>query len=438
MDRLPFTNYQLFFVLAAGFGQFFDFYDLTCMSFAIPSIVNLYGLNSVATTFLIASVFIGMFFGSLISGYLSDKLGRKKLFIYTLVIMAVGGFLTGISQNYTQLFVTRLLTGFGIGGDLPVIWSYYSEFIAPQLRSKWQGIQIMIASSSFLVAAFFGSFVVGLDAAVGWRYIFLLGAIIALVILPIRSLAPESPRYLLGRSKPAEALAALEKIEAGVKKRLGRPLPPPVPVKLEAVAGKATFREILGAKYISRTVQGCLLMIFQGIGFQAFTSFLPLIIVSKGYTIVRSLQFTAVADIGAILGALSIFFIGQRVQGKYIMLYSGAMTGLSMIVMAYSFNPIMVMLFGFTAYFFSQSQVTSLYLYLAELFPTRARSTGAGVANGVGRGMNLVGLFVVGVALAGNEPLQLGFIGLMWFLYAITIAVVGIKTKDVSLEKIAQ
>jgi len=275
------------------------------------------------------------------------------------------------------------------------------------MRAKAMGIVVGVASTAFLFTALVGSRILSVSPVFGWRVIFFIGAVIALAVLLVRKLVPESPRYYAQKGMKELALKALESIEQRARKSYGRELPPPSSVKIVISENTTSFRELFKREYLSRTLHSSLAYVFDSMGFYGFVTFLPLILVSKGFTIVNSLFYIALADIGAIIGGAGLYLIGERVERKDLIALSGLIIAGSTLALAFSINPLFVVAFGFIASFFDQCSYAALSIYLAEIFPTRIRNTGVGFASSMARVVSIAGIFYLGVALFGKPVLQL-------------------------------
>ncbi len=436
IERLPLTRVFVIIGLAAAVGYFFDIFDINTISAVAPALEKIFNMNSTYITITLSMGFIGMAVGSILSGLWSDLLGRKRLFTITLIIAAAGSLLTAIATNVYELWIFRLITGFGIGGDLPVIWAYMSEMIPSKFRGRYYGIAMVVgvlsvpattyASALFLSASYYD-----------WRWVFVIGAVIALAIYPIRLLAPESPRWYLAKGDLTNASKTLEALEQRVKVEYGKELPPYDSSQSYTMSKvKFPIRELFTNKYRRSTTVAGLAWIFQTWAFYGYGAFLPLILVAKGFTIVHSVEYAALGFTGGFLGPVIVSLIGDRWQRKYLLVIYGVVAGIGALLLGVSTSTIQVVISAFIVSLSEQAWATTLYSYVPEIFPTNARSAGGGFANALGRGFNVVGLFVVGVALAGSTFAQLSFVAASWLAAAIVIAVAGVFTTNVVLEDI--
>lgn len=438
MERLPFTSYQMLFVITMAFGLFFDQYNIAEISTTITPMAHIFAFTKFDTTFVIASAFIGNFFGAIFSGYLSDRLGRRRLFIYTLILIVIGSFLTAASQNLTEVIIFRIIAGFGVGGDLPIVWAYMSELVPATKRGRWFGMALPIGLSSYVISAF-ASYLLVPTSIDGWRWVYVIGGLIALAIWPIRYLTPESPRYLLSKGKVAEAEQTLLGIEMKVKDRYGKDLPKPTEdSNLTISTEKIRYGELFSKEQRTKTIQVTLLQIFQVLAFFGFSSFITIILVSRGFTLVHAIEFTAISDVGLIVGAASQIVWGDRVQRRTLMSVGAFLAAVFVTLFALSNTAIEIVVFGFLFNFSTQVFFTAISTYTPEIFPTRLRASASGFSYGVGRAFNLFGIFFIGIALAGLPLFQTVFVAVAYLLVSLIAILMGGKTTGIQLEKLSE
>ncbi|TRM82742.1 MFS transporter, partial [Sulfolobus sp. A20-N-G8] len=162
-----------------------DGYDLSVISFAIYFIEHEMGLSSVETGLVTASSLIGMIFGAILFGWLSDKVGRSRIMGIDLIFFAVFGITSALSQNFIQLFISRLLLGVGIGGDYPVSSTLIAEFSPSISRGRYLTGSVSMYWVGTLVSALITLLTLPLGAYY-WRWVFLFGALISIPIILIR------------------------------------------------------------------------------------------------------------------------------------------------------------------------------------------------------------------------------------------------------------
>ncbi|ACP34858.1 General substrate transporter [Sulfolobus islandicus L.S.2.15] len=196
-DNVPTSiKVKSFFVSSAGF--FLDGYDLSVISFAVYFIANEFKLISIQTGLITSASLIGMIFGAMLFGWLSDKMGRSRIMGIDLIFFAVFGLASALSQNFLELFISRLLLGIGIGGDYPVSSTLMAEFSPSISRGRYLTGSVSMYWIGTLLSALVTLFLLPLGPYF-WRWVFLVGAIISIPIILIRIRLSESPRWLISK-----------------------------------------------------------------------------------------------------------------------------------------------------------------------------------------------------------------------------------------------
>ncbi|MCL4399609.1 MFS transporter [Candidatus Parvarchaeota archaeon] len=443
IDRLPLTRYLFFVAMVAATGYFFDIFDIDTISVTIGAIKHVLTVTPLLTTLTIAMAFIGMFFGSIFFGRLGDKYGRKKIFTITLIIIALGSFLTflvSFAPSISGLWITRFITGFGIGGDLPVIWAYMGELIPTRYRGRYYGMSMIIGVLSIPAVSFFATYVLSFSLY-NWGYVFLVGAVVAFAVLPLRALVPESPRWYLSHGRHKEAEKSMRIIESKVRASYKKALPPyDRSVHYSILEEKTPLRDLFSKKLRVRTASASLLWIFQTWAFYGVAAFLPLILIAKGFTIVTAVFYASIGYTGGFLGPVTVAIVSDRFQRKNLLMFYAALAGI--LAVSLGLTPAgdlaLLLVLAFLINLFMQAWASTLYAYVPELFPARSRASAGGLANGLGRGFNVVGLLVIGVALAASPAAQLSFVAISWFVCVAVLAVTGVKTSKITLEDISE
>ncbi|WP_009989815.1 MFS transporter, partial [Saccharolobus solfataricus] len=196
-DNVPTSiKVKSFFVSSAGF--FLDGYDLSVISFTVYFIANEFKLISIQTGLITSASLIGMIFGAMLFGWLSDKMGRSRIMGIDLIFFAVFGLASALSQNFLELFISRLLLGIGIGGDYPVSSTLMAEFSPSISRGRYLTGSVSMYWIGTLLSALVTLFLLPLGPYF-WRWVFLVGAIISIPIILIRIRLSESPRWLISK-----------------------------------------------------------------------------------------------------------------------------------------------------------------------------------------------------------------------------------------------
>src|SRR5690349_10846461 len=234
LDRLAISpfHYRIFWLVGAG--MFFDGYDLYVAGGVLAALLQTKFSTLPQNLQFISLTFVGMTLGSLITGFVGDKFGRRFTYQINLLIFGLASIAAAFSQDMTQLIACRFVQGLGLGAEIVVGYSTMTEFVPPKTRGRWLSMMAFIVVAGFPATALLGYLII---PAFGWRPMFIIAGLGSLVVWYLRKNLPESPRWLeaQGRSEEAEALMqAIEKDAAG-----GTALPPvvvPPPVKLAAAS----------------------------------------------------------------------------------------------------------------------------------------------------------------------------------------------------------
>ncbi|BDC17827.1 MFS transporter [Acidianus sp. HS-5] len=358
-----------FFVSSAGF--FLDGYDLSVISFALYFITEEMRLNSSEEGLVSSASLIGMTVGALIFGFLADKVGRKKLMGIDLIFFMVFGITSALSQDFTQLFISRLLLGIGIGGDYPVSSTIMSEFSPARSRGKYLVAAISLYWVGTLIASVANLTFLGLYEF--WRYTFLFGALISLPIIILRIKLDESPRWLASKGLLANKELNTEienKGVNGIKELFKNPLLPYV------LAVSSVWFLFDVASY--------------GIGL-----YYPLVLKEFAFpSNVEVLYSTMAIAVGALLGYLiavsAIDSLGRR---KVLLIGLGGMASLLVLGGVTMIKGAVLVPYFMSFVALEQWAGAVTLFYPTEIFPTSVRSTAQGFATSVSRIGAILGVY---------------------------------------------
>ena len=327
------------------------------------------------------------------------------------------------------LIAIRFLIGVGLGAETVVGYGTLAEFAPPRKRGRWLATMTLFVVTALPVASLIGSFVIPTS---GWRPMFVIAGIGALVVWYLRRTLPESPRWLESVGRFDDAERVLRTIEAEVARTH------PVPPLVARTARPAAVRISLTSPGMpARLFVGAVTMIVTNTLIYGFVTWLPTFFVSEGLTIARSFTFTLVmscgAPIGAIIGALTADRWGRKptiVGASLATIAIGA-------IYPYIHDPFLLPIVGFALVVPIYVLVAVLIgIYVSESFPTQIRMRGSGIANTFGRAASVVTPFAV-VALFSQHGVT-GVIGLMIALLVIQIVVVatlGVEPNRLTLEE---
>lgn len=434
LDRLPMSTLHLRIVLCLAFAFFFELGDLNTFSYAAPGLIKNMGLTIDDVARVTSGSFLGMFLGSVFGGRLSDALGRRRALLASVGFYSIFSLTTAFGQNVPELFAARVLTGIGLSAMTVIAITYLAELVPKDRRGRLQSATLAIGLLGIPATAFFARAVIptGPD---GWRWIFVFGSL-GILFLALVPLLPESPRWLANAGRSAEAEAILTKLEAEVSAGRG-PLPEPQPsaaFEPQPTHVRALFSGVLA----QRTAMLWTVWIFQTLGFYGFMVWVPTLLSAHGFTIVKTLQWSSIISLGAVPGALLAWPISDRFGRKAPIIGVALVVSVCGLLYGFSNGEGAIETFGFLVALFIQTFAALLYAYTPELYPTAERNTGAGLAYGIGRLANIAGPLIVAALYQSYGYVSVFvYIAATWLLVAISVAALGPRTGELSLERIA-
>ncbi len=456
LDRLPWSAFHSLVVLALGITWILDGLEVT-LAGAVGSALRespTMHLDATQVGATASAYLFGVVAGALGFGWLTDRLGRKRLFMVTLGVYLIGTAATAFSWDFWSLAAFRFITGAGIGGEGTAINSAIQELIPARFRGR---TDIAINGSFWIGAALgaAGTLVVlhpgRLPPDIGWRTAFGLGALLGLGILPLRRFIPESPRWLMVHGRVADAQRSIEEIEARVVASSGTALAPVtarIRLALRGHASLATVARTLFTTYRRRTILGVVLIAAQAFFYNAIF-FTYALVLSKFYDVPAArvgwylLPFAVGNFAGPLLLGRWFDTLGRRpmITGTY------ALSGLLLALAA--------VLFGrdaFTAatqtgmwtliFFFALAAASSAYLTISESFPLEIRAQAIAVFYATGTLLGGVASpWIFGRLIASGERSSIvyGYLAGAAFmvLAAGTEMVLGLRSERRPLEAVA-
>ena len=249
LDRLPFSRWHKNLFTLCFLGVMFDACDFALFGMALPPVAREFGLNQAQAGLLATVGLVGAFLGALFWGTISDYIGRRTSFSATIGIFSLFTGLVAVSWNVLSLAVFRFLSNFGLGGEVPVALTLTSEYSPSRIRGRMTGSMMAAFPLGLALAAALAYVII---PTYGWRAVFIIGVVPAVLLFFVRLFMPESVRYLLSRGRVAEAERTVAEIET--KASEGKPLPPAVPVPAGVEEPGVTVFELLTPERRKRTI----------------------------------------------------------------------------------------------------------------------------------------------------------------------------------------
>ena len=446
LDRLPATRTIWKFVVLLSLGFFFELYDLLYSGYVAPGIVKsgiltsttagLFGMTGVAS--FIASLFAGLFIGTIGCGFLADRFGRRAIFTWSLLFYTAANLIMAFQTTAAGLNFWRFVAGLGIGVELVTIGTYISELAPRHIRGRAFACEQAVGFLSVPVAAVLSYLLVprrpfSID---GWRWVVLIGAHGAIFVWFIRRALPESPRWLAQKGRLADADQVLSKIEAIVAQEYGRPLP--APAAPASVAPSSRFSDMWGAPYGKRAIMMILFNIFQTVGFYGFANWVPTLLIKQGITVTTSLMYSSIIAIAAPVGPLVGLWMGDKFERRTVIVVAAAAIVVCGLIFSQVSGAAGLITMGVALTLANNIMSYSFHAYQTELFPTGIRARAVGFVYSWSRLSAIVTSFLIAALLR-----QFGTIGVFVFiaiamLIVITvIASMGPRTRNLALEDIS-
>jgi putative MFS transporter len=440
LDRLPVGSVHRKVVVAVGLGLFFEMYEIFLSSTLSATLEHDFGVRGTALKLVLASSFIGMFFGAAFFGGLADRIGRRKAFLLGLSWFSVFSLAGAFAPSPAFLVLARFLAGVGIGALYPVADSYLADVLPREHRGRMASYAYTCSFLAVPFAAFLAWWLTQHSplGIAGWRWLLALGASGAVIVFVLNRWLPESPRWLASAGRLEEAQRALNTFAAG-----SNVLAAQIDTRPAAAGGSVTrpaqsaLTQLRRAPYNRRVVMLTVFHLFQTYGYYGFGTLAALVLVSRGYDVTSSMLFSALSFLGYPLGSLMAIPLMARFERKFLL--SGsivAVAGFGLLFATQS-SVASIIVFGFLTTATSNVFSNVYHVYQAEIFPTTVRATAVGWTYSLSRLSSGAAPFVLIPILDGYGA------GAMFTVVATALAVViaavltlGPRTSRRSLEEI--
>ena len=349
-NRLLFTS---------GLGWMFDAMDVGLLSFILAALKADWGLSAGQMGWLGAINSIGMAVGAIGFGMLADRIGRKQVFVLTLLLFAIASGLSAFATTLTVLFVLRFFIGMGLGGELPVASTYVSERVPAHERGRIVVLLESFWAVGWILAALIAYFVIPrFDKDMGWRVALLLGALPAFYALYLRRKLPDD-------APTAPAAAGL-----------------PWTARLAALWSPAHARS---------TVMLWVLWFTVVFSYYGMFLWLPSVMVGKGFALIKSFEYVLLMTLAQLPGYFTAAWLIERAGRKFVLVVYLTGTAASAWAFGNADTQGALLLYGALLSFFNLGAWGALYAYSPENYPAPIRASGVGTAAGIGRLSGILG-----------------------------------------------
>jgi MFS family permease len=466
-DRILVWSLPRSFLLVLGLGFLFTFFDIFDINVSfIQTCAQIVPNCSPATASSYLSIpvlinLVGYVVGAILLTPLADRFGRRDMLLITLIVTGLGSLYTAFTYDLTGFIVARFITGLGIGADLAIVNTYINEVAPLGGRVRYTSFIFTMSALGAMIGIWLGlllttaatPFPLGLPFAIasasfssGWRIMYGVGAALALIGILLRFQLPESPRWLILRERVDEADKIVTQMETRAQ-RIG-PLAPVQEISEVAAKEEVShvgYKEIFTNKlYLRRTLILLPVWLFGYVTIYTISAGFTSVLATLGYPPPEAGLITAIGGLGFLLCALFAAAFGDRLERKWWLPIGTVITlvGCVMVALGGQFSnphaiPLVAFLGSIILFFGFNVWVPMTYTWSTENYPTRARTTGFGIVDGVGHIGGGFGMLVVAPVIPLLSPLPALLLIGGFMVIASVIAQFGIATRGKRLDEVS-
>lgn len=382
----------------SGTGWMFDALDVGMLSFIIAALKVEWDLSSEQMGWIGSVQSIGMAVGALIFGLMADRIGRKNVFIITLLLFSIGSGISAFATSITVFLILRFFIGMGLGGELPVASTLVSESVPAEKRGRIVVLLESFWAAGWLIAAVISYFII---PKYGWSTALLISATPALYALYLRVGLPDSPRF--------EAIKEKEKISP-----------------FQSLANLWTN------EYRRRTTMLWIVWFCVVFSYYGMFLWLPSVMVLKGFSLIKSFGYVLIMTLAQLPGYFTAAWAIERFGRKFVLAVYLIGTAISAFLFGNAESTTLLITSGILLSFFNLGAWGGLYAYTPEQYPTIIRGTGSGSAAAFGRLGGVLGPLLVGYLVAQNTSISTIFtiFCISVFVAAFAVIFLGKETKN--------
>jgi MFS transporter, putative metabolite:H+ symporter len=426
--RMSPLHYRVFALIAAGY--FFDVADYVILGSLIPDMTR----SGFATAPQIATVasatLFGLFIGTLAQGEFTDRFGRKTVYQFNLLLYGTATIAAAFSPDYIWLAALRFIAGIGLGAEQPLCFAYAGEYAPKNIRGRFvAGVQLIGGAFSWPLSTLFA---LAFRDSLGWRGCWIVIGLCALIVFLFRFSLPESPRWLATHGQGDRALDLLERM--GLKR-------PPAGVTLINDAASNSHSDPIGVvfrHYRGRVIAAMVCFVaFFGVALGLGT-WLPNMMADRGMTITKSLTYTFGMTLAFPCASVCMMFALEKFGRKKTAITAFALAGLFAVAFVNAGSDTMLLAVGFCMIFFIQLAGNSMQIFASEVFPTNARASGFGLAQGVGRlGTAFIIPTILWIQTGYGTDTVFMCVAVVLVIAAATVNLIGPESRGMPLDVLA-
>ncbi|WP_102225416.1 MFS transporter [Acidimangrovimonas sediminis] len=432
LDRLPTTSFHRRLLWLIGAGMFLDSFDIY-LAGGVLGALNQQGWSNIhLTAAFLSATFFGMLIGAFAAGFLGDAKGRKFTYQFNLMIFGLASLAGALAPNMWFLIVARFFMGLGLGAEIVIGYSSIGEFIPPKVRGKWSSYLSLITNSALFVSTALGYLII---PTIGWRAMFAIVGVGALVIWYLRKAMPESPRWLESQGRTEDANTLMDEIE---RECAGGGSLPPVQTPVGSAVSEGSFWSLFRPPLLSRTLVSIWLQVVINFVIYGFIVWIPTFLIAQGLPLRSSLGYTTLMSLGGPAGAFLGVVLADRIGRRNGLVCVAIVAAVLGWLYGHASGMTEATVYGFLLFSCTYLMVAlGIATYIPEMFGTAVRMRAAGISGAAGRVAGIIApQAVVAVYAGGNTAGVLAMVTAMLISMAVVIAVAGTETNHRTLEDI--
>jgi MFS transporter, PHS family, inorganic phosphate transporter len=413
LDDAKINKFQIKTMFVAGMGFFTDAYDLFVIGIVVSLLKTQWNLSTGQVSWLNSATLLASAFGAIIFGRVADILGRKRIYGYEVLILAIGAIASAFAPNYTFLLVSRIVLGVGIGGDYPVSATIMSEYSGKASRGKMVGLVFSMQGLGLVVGPLVAAILLGsgLSENLTWRILLGLGAIPGLAVFYLRRQIHETPRFALAGGAHEEAAAA---IADATGTGAGQVAPGESTARHPQSVAEGFLNLLQNRRmlvWLIGTAGAWMLLDFCYYGNSISQPEIIKLANPHASELTTILLQLAIVAVFALPGYAVAILLLDKVGRKSIQILGFAMMALMFLLIGVipavstTLAPFLI-LYGISYFFTEFGPNMTTFIYPAELFPTEVRTTGHGISAGAGKLGAFIGAFLFPDILASHIGLR--------------------------------
>ena len=428
LDTAPITKTHIKVIALIAAGYFFDILDLIVLGALIPDMVATKFATAAQAGLIGSATLVGLFIGSFGQGQFTDRLGRKTVYQFNLLLFGIATIAGAFAPDIYWLAGLRFIAGIGLGAEQPLCFAYAGEYSPKAIRGRILAIIHFIGGACVWPIAFL--FPLLFRDMLGWRGIWIVIGVGALIVFVFRFSLPESPRWLATHGKGDKALDVLK----------GMGLPGPTePLTTSAASDTKTDPfMVVFRQFPSRVIAGMICFsAFFGVAIGLGT-WLPNMMNSQGFTVTKSLTYTFGMTLAVPCASIFMMYALDNIGRKKTSVVAFICAGIMAIVFANARSDTQLLIAGFIMIFCYQVAGNAMQIFASEVFPTNARASGFGMAAGVGRLMTAWILPTILLIQTGYGLTAVFVcIAIVLLIAAYSVTKLGPESRQLSLDEVA-